>query len=56
MMKMAAANAESGDLRPEYKFDYSKACPNRFAERITDENVTVVLETQKIYEEAEDRK
>ena len=26
-------NAELDDMLPEYKFDYSKAKPNRFAER-----------------------
>lgn len=44
MKKMAAVNSEPDDLRPEYTFDYSKARPNRFAERITKENVTVVLD------------
>lgn len=32
------------DLQPEYKFDYSKARPNRFAERVTDNNIIVVLD------------
>ena len=39
--------AKSGhdDLQPEYTFDYSKARPNRFAERIAEDNVVVVLDS-----------
>ena len=29
---------------PEYKFDYSKARPNRFAERVAKDSVVVVLD------------
>ena len=32
------------DLRPEYRFDYSKSKPNRFARRLTSDVVTVVLD------------
>ncbi len=32
------------DLLPEYKFDYSKARPNRFAGRVRKEDVTVALD------------
>jgi len=35
---------ESDDLLPEYKFDYSKGRPNRFAARIQQEDVTVALD------------
>jgi len=32
------------DLLPEYRFDYSKARPNRFADRIAKDSVVVVLD------------
>jgi hypothetical protein len=32
------------DLRPEYRFDYSKAKPNRFAHLGSAKGVTVVLD------------
>lgn len=32
------------DLLPEYSFDYSKARPNRFAQRTADGSLVVVLE------------
>jgi len=31
-------------LRPEYRFDYSKSKPNRFATKMSDGTVAVVLE------------
>ena len=31
-------------LRPEYRFDYSKSKPNRFASRMSEGSVAVVLE------------
>lgn len=34
----------SSDMRAEYDFDYSKAKPNRFAEKLTGSVVTVVLD------------
>jgi hypothetical protein len=34
----------SGDLRPDYEFDYSKSRPNRFAERLAGTQVAVVLD------------
>jgi len=37
--------AEHDGLLPEYAFDYSKARPNRFAERIAEDNVVVVLDS-----------
>jgi hypothetical protein len=33
----------SDELRPEYRCEYSKAKPNRFANRIAAESVAVVL-------------
>ena len=35
---------ESNDMLPEYKFNYSKARPIRFATRIQEEDVTVTLD------------
>jgi hypothetical protein len=34
----------SDELRPEYRFDYSKAKPNRFAKRMSAETIAVVLD------------
>jgi uncharacterized protein len=34
----------SYELRPEYRFDYSKAKPNRFAKRMSAEAIAVVLD------------
>jgi len=36
--------AETDELREHYDFDYSKAKPNRFAERVGQDSVMVVLE------------
>ena len=36
--------SESDDLQAHYDFDYSKAKPNRFAERLNQESVVVVLD------------
>lgn len=33
-----------GTLRPEYRFDYSKSKPNRFAAKMSKGSVAVVLE------------
>jgi hypothetical protein len=33
------------DLRPEYRFDYRKARPNRFASRMDKNRVVVVLDS-----------
>ncbi len=35
---------ENDELQPHYDFDYSKAKPNRFAARINQESVIVVLD------------
>lgn len=37
---------KSEDLLPEYSFDYSKAKPNRFAGRISNERVVVLLDPE----------
>ena len=33
-----------GELRAHYEFDYSKAKPNRFASRLSEEAIAVVLD------------
>lgn len=38
------ASPDSGDIRSEYQFDYSRAKPNRFASRMDRPVVAVVLE------------
>ena len=35
---------EADELRAHYKFDYSKAKPNRFADRLGEETIAVVLD------------
>lgn len=37
---------ESEDMQSEYRFDYSKAKPNRFAGRISKERLVVVLDPE----------
>ena len=39
-----ALTAETDELHEHYDFDYSKAKPNRFAERVGQDSVMVVLE------------
>lgn len=39
-----AKNTLSGDIKPHYDFDYQKAKPNRFASRLTQEQLMVVLD------------
>jgi len=36
--------SEVREMRPEYRFDYAQARPNRFAARMGEETVTVVLD------------
>jgi hypothetical protein len=36
----------SQDMLPEYDFDYSKARPNRFAGKISDERLVVLLDPE----------
>ena len=44
IMKKMPTNSVIDDLKPEYKFDYSKARPNRFAKRVTEDSVIVMLD------------
>jgi hypothetical protein len=37
-------SSESGDLLPEYRFDYRKARPNRFASRVDQKRLVVTLD------------
>jgi len=39
-----AARGTSGELRAEYRFDYSKAKPNRFAGRVDKSGLVVALD------------
>jgi hypothetical protein len=32
------------DLQPEYTFDYRKARPNRFASRLSEDSIVIVLD------------
>jgi hypothetical protein len=41
-----AMSGESDDLRPEYRFDYSKARPNPYADRLKGKAVAVVLDAE----------
>lgn len=41
-----AISGESDDLRPEYRFDYSKARPNPYAARLKGKAVAVVLDAE----------
>jgi hypothetical protein len=50
------AKAEQSDeLAPEYRFDYRKAKPNRFAERTRPESIAVLLDPDvaKVFETGE---
>jgi hypothetical protein len=46
---------ERGELRPEYKFDYSKALPNRFAGKRGSRSVVVLLDSDvaTVFKDAE---
>jgi hypothetical protein len=39
-----ATRGTSGEMRAEYRFDYSKAKPNRFASRVDRSQVVVALD------------
>jgi hypothetical protein len=43
-MKRTPASADSSDMQPEYRFDYSKAKPNRFAGSGQNRRVAVILD------------
>ena len=55
-MKKKADHANHDDLQPEYRFDYSKARPNRFAERVSEDNVVVTLDPDvaRVFSSAQD--
>jgi hypothetical protein len=36
--------SEPGDLLPEYRFDYRKARPNRFANRVDQKRLVITLD------------
>jgi hypothetical protein len=38
------ADQESDNMLPEYRFDYAKARPNRFASRISSDQIVVTLD------------
>jgi hypothetical protein len=38
------SKSAQGEMRPEYNFDYRKALPNRFAGRVDEDRVIVVLD------------
>lgn len=40
------SSKEVNDLQPEYRFDYRKARPNRFAAEIAEGSMLVVLEPE----------
>lgn len=42
--KAVSSEEETGDLLPEYRFDYTKAKPNRFAAAANAEPTTVILD------------
>lgn len=42
--KKPASKRSTSDLRPEYRFDYTKSRPNRFAKKMSEGTVAVVLE------------
>ncbi len=49
MKKIPSSNSRktaSQDMLPEYDFDYSKARPNRFAGRISEERLVVLLDPE----------
>ncbi len=43
-MKKASASSRDSQIRSEYRFDYTKSRPNRFAQRMSKNTVAVVLE------------
>ena len=38
------ASSEPDELRPEYQFDYRKARPNRFADRVDPQRLVITLD------------
>lgn len=56
-MKKTTANKtrKAQEMAPEYRFDYKKAKPNRFAERMKNEPLVVLIEPDiaKVFTSAE---
>jgi len=50
-----AKSSRSNGLQPEYRFDYSKAKPNRFADRVRAGSVAVLLDPDvaQVFQSAE---
>jgi hypothetical protein len=46
MRKPSSAGSDSDELRPEYRFDYSKARPNPYAARLKGKAVAIVLDAE----------
>jgi len=44
-MKKMDNNADNDEMKSEYRFDYSKARPNRFAEEYNQMQRTVILDS-----------
>ena len=44
MKRTSTKPAERDELRAEYRFDYSKSRPNRFAARMKPDSIAVVLD------------
>ena len=42
--KQRVETGDSDELAPEYRFDYSKSRPNRFAGRVEQDAIVVVLD------------
>jgi hypothetical protein len=53
--KAKSKRREPAELRPEYKFDYSKALPNRFAGKRGSRSVVVLLDSDvaTVFKDAE---
>jgi hypothetical protein len=53
--KAKPKKGERGELRPEYKFDYSNALPNRFAGKRGSRSVVVLLDSDvaTVFKDAE---
>ena len=43
-MKKTISSKETGTMRSEYRFDYTKARPNRFAGRVDQDQLVVILD------------
>jgi len=55
MKKISEARKNNDELRTEYKFDYSKSKPNRFADRTRRQGVAVLLDPDvaRVFQSAE---